>query len=137
MITQLSRVSVIVRDQDEALQWYTEKLRLEKREDQEFAPGMRWLTVATPGQSDVEIVLFKPGPMQSPEDAKTLDGRVGQGPTWVFNTDDCRKDAALLKSRGVKLTGEPEEVPWGVQALFEDLYGNPYVLLEPRPYQPA
>ena len=137
MITQLSRVSVIVRDQDEALKWYTEKLGLEKREDEEFAPGARWLTVAPPSQKDFEIVLFIPGPMHSTEDAKVLEGRVGQGTAWVFNTNDCRQETAALKSRGVKFTQEPEEVPWGVEAIFEDLYGNPYVLLEPHPYNPA
>lgn len=136
MITQLARVSIVVRDYDEALRWYTEKLGLEKREDVEFAPGVRWLTVGARGQKDLEIVLFKPGPpMQSAKDAKALQARVGQAAGMVFFTDNCRQEAEALKSSGVKVTRDAEETPWGVQALFQDLYGNDFVLLEPRAYR--
>ena len=49
------------------------------------------------------------------------------------NSDDCRAQVGDLKNKGVKITLEPEEQPWGVKAVFEDLYGNSHVLLEPRP----
>jgi predicted enzyme related to lactoylglutathione lyase len=58
--------------------------------------------------------------------------RVGKNPIWVFNTDDCRKDHAEMKSRGVKFLAEPEEKPYGIEALFEDLYGNMYSMLQPK-----
>ena len=59
MITLLARVTILVNDQDEALKFYTEKLGLEKRDDNTFAPGMRWLTVMQKGQKEVEIVLME------------------------------------------------------------------------------
>ena len=59
MITSLARVTILVKDQDEALKFYTEKLGLEKRDDNTFAPGMRWLTVAPRGQK--EVVVAFPG----------------------------------------------------------------------------
>lgn len=133
MIDKLAHVSITVRDQDEALQWYTEKLGLEKRmDDSSTMAGFRWVTVAPKGQANVEIVLFQPGFFQDEETTKTLLDRVGQGTMWVFHTEDCRKEYETLSSRGVKFMGPPEEVPWGVQAIFEDLYGNQFLLLQPH-----
>ena len=93
---------------------------------------MRWLTVAPQGQTEVEIVLFTPGSWQDEEATKALLGRVGQGTTWVFNTDDCQKEYETLSARGVKFVSPPQERPYGIEALFEDLYGNGFSLLEPR-----
>jgi predicted enzyme related to lactoylglutathione lyase len=131
MIKRLGHVTVIVRDQDEALRFYTEQLGMEKREDRAMG-AFRWLTVA-PAGSDVAIVLQRPGaPFQSADEAARLLARVGQGTTWVFETDDCKQDHAAMTARGVTFTSAPAELPWGVSAVFEDLYGNRYNLLEPR-----
>jgi predicted enzyme related to lactoylglutathione lyase len=62
--------------------------------------------------------------------------QVGKGTTWVLDTGDCRKTDALLKDRGVKFIQAPETTPWGVQALFVDLYGNPFALMEPSSDRP-
>lgn len=133
MIRQLGRVTILVRDQDEALAFYVEKLGLEKRADQTFGPGMRWLTVAPKGQKEVEIVLQKPMPaLQGEAGARTMVGRIGQGTTWVFFTDDCRAEYELLRSRGVHFSSPPKDQPYGLEALFEDLYGNNFSLLQPR-----
>jgi catechol 2,3-dioxygenase-like lactoylglutathione lyase family enzyme len=131
MLTKLAHVTVIVRDQEEALGFYVDKLGMEKREDRRMGE-FRWLTVAPKG-SDVAIVLQRPAaPFQTPEVAERMLARVGQGTTWVVETDDCRKDYAAMMAKGVKFRGEPEDLPWGVSAVFEDLYGNPYNLLEMR-----
>lgn len=133
LITSLARVTILVRDQDEALRFYTDKLGLEKRADVTFGPGMRWLTVAAKGQKDPEIVLLKPeASMHGEAPAKQLLERVGQGTAWVFFTDDCRKTHETLRSRGVNFLNPPREQPYGVEAVFEDLYGNTFSLLEPR-----
>jgi predicted enzyme related to lactoylglutathione lyase len=133
MITKLTHVTILVRDQDEALRWYSEKLGFEKRADEIFGPGSRWLTVGPKGQKDLEIVLQKPDPaMHGKELANKLQKRIGQGIIWVLHTDNCRKDYETLQSRGVKFVSPPEEMPWGVSAVFEDLYGNPFNLVEPR-----
>jgi predicted enzyme related to lactoylglutathione lyase len=57
---------------------------------------------------------------------------VGKAPGWVITTDDCRQDYEAFKSRGVKFVSPPEELPWGISAVFEDLYGHQHNLLEPR-----
>src|SRR6185437_5100786 len=122
MITRLARVTIYVHDQDEALAFYTEKLGLEKRSDVTFGPGARWLTVAPAGQTDFEILLQSPVPaMHGEEFAQKISERVGQGTTWVFFTDDCRADYETLKGRGVSFSSEPQEQPYGVEAVFQDL----------------
>lgn len=134
MITRLSHITIMVRDQDEALAWYTEKLGFEKRVDTVFGSGFRWLTVAAKGQAHPQVVLQKPSPELHGERAKQMMALVGQGTMWALETDDCRKDFQELSSRGVRFTSPPEEMPWGIMAVFTDLYGNPFTLLEPRAY---
>lgn len=124
-IRRVSHISVIVRDQDEALRWYMGMLGCEKRaDDTETIPGFRWLTVGFADQPDLHIALFKAG--------DDTAHRSGQGTVCVVETDDCRGMYQELSRRGVKFTYEPRDVPWGVSAVFEDLYGNPYNLVEPR-----
>jgi len=130
MSVRLGNVTILVRDYDEALKFFTEALGFEKRRDEKFGPGARWVTVGAPGQ-DVQIVLQKPEPaMHGEENARKLRERIGQNPTWVVVTDDCRKTYELYSSRGVKFTEAPKEMPWGTQAVFKDLYGNSYALVQ-------
>lgn len=138
MITRLARVTIYVHNQEEALRFYTEKLGLEKRSDVEFGPGARWLTVAPIGQSDFEIVLQEPVPaMHGEEFAQTISERVGQGTTWVFFTDDCRAEYETLKGRGATFSSPPQKQPYGIEAVFQDLYGNSFSLLQPAPVPAA
>ena len=131
MINRLAHVTVIVRDQEEALRFYTEKLGMEKRDDRRMGE-FRWLTVAPKG-SDVAIVLQRPSPpFQSAEEASRMLARVGQGTTWVLETDDCRRDHETMVAAGVAFHSAPTDLPWGVSAVFEDLYGNRYNLLQPN-----
>lgn len=133
MIQKLAHVCILVKDYDQALSWYMEKLGFEIRSDHSFGPNYRWITMGLPGQ-DVEIILHK-------ADKNSGDHRlhqVGLTTGWVLHTNHCNKETARLKEMGVKFSLEPEEAPWGTQAVFEDLYGNSFVLLEPRqlPHHP-
>jgi len=133
MIDKLNVVTILVRDQDEALHFYVDKLGFEKRDDEMFGPGIRWLTVAPPRQQEVEIVLQKPEPaMHGEEQAEAMLAMVGKMPTWSFATDDCRATYEALSARGVNFVQPPEERPYGVEALFQDLYGNVFSLLEQK-----
>ena len=133
MINQLNVVTILVHDQDEALRFYTDKLGFEKRADEMFGPGIRWLTVAPPDQEEVEIVLQEPEPaLHGEEQAEAMRGLVGRMPTWSFGTDNCHAAHEALSARGVNFVQPPEERPYGVEALFEDLYGNVFSLLEPK-----
>jgi predicted enzyme related to lactoylglutathione lyase len=125
MLTKIAVVTILVRDQDEALRFYTEKLGLEKMDDMTFGEGNRWLTVTPPGQKEVQIFLQKADSFGA-----NLMDYVGKAPSWAFNTDDCRATYETLKARGVNFLSEPKEQPWGVEAVFEDLYGNKFSVVE-------
>ena len=124
MITGPHHVTVLVRDQEQAVRFYVDILGFEKIADDTFGPGMRWLVVAPKGQAQPHIVLnktFDPA----------MENRIGKLSGWVFHTDNCQATYADLKAKGVKFTEKPTSHVWGVQALFEDLYGNQFVLLQP------
>jgi catechol 2,3-dioxygenase-like lactoylglutathione lyase family enzyme len=127
---RLACITIWVRDYDEALRFYTEKLGFEKKMDETFGPGARWLTVSPKGQ-DMQIVLQKPEPaMHGEARAKEMSERVGKNPTGVLATDDFQKAYETLLARGVKFSSPPKEMQWGKQAVLEDLYGNAYALVE-------
>ena len=120
-IERIACITVAVRDQDEALHWFTEKLGFEKRLDRP-GPGIRFLTVSPRNQPDLQVIL-----------ASWFPEHIGKNPTAVLYTDDCRKTYEELKGRGVVFSEAPEQRPFGLQAIFKDLYGNSYALLEPGP----
>ncbi|HEV3352305.1 MAG TPA: VOC family protein [Acidimicrobiales bacterium] len=119
-----------VHDQQEALDFYTKKLGMEVRADVSF-PEMgefRWLTVAPPGQEDVEIVLMPiPGPPvmdeETAEQVRTVMAKGFAG-TVFLATDDCQKSYEELKGRGVEFTEAPEQRPYGIDSGFRDPSGN-------------
>lgn len=130
MIKQITHVSLLVRDQQEALEWYTSKLGFEKRSDDPFPEGEgRWITVAPADQSEVEVVL-EPPEWGLDADVEAKLQLVGKTPGFVLMTEDCRGDHETLSGRGVKFVSPPEEMPWGISAVFEDLYGHQHNLLE-------
>lgn len=136
MITHLARVTILVRDQDEALRFYTEKLGFEKRADVPMG-ATRWLTVAPTGQREPEIVLQQPDPaFHGEEGAKEMLARVGQNPTWVLATTDCQGDYERLSALGVRFESPPQRQMYGLEAVLLDLYGNSFSLLQ-APAAPA
>lgn len=130
MITHLARVTILVRDQDEALRFYTEKLGFEKRADIPMGTT-RWLTVAPAGQRELEIVLQQPDPAFHGEDgARVMLERVGQNTTWVLATTDCQGDYERLSALGVRFASPPQRQMYGMEAVLLDLYGNSFSLLQ-------
>lgn len=133
MIDRISHVSLVVRDQEEALAWYQGKLGFDVVANEEFPGGDgRWITIAPPAQTELEVVLE---PLSwglagdDPEDKENVIGRNG----FVFSVDDMDATVKELRAQGVTIVSEPEEVPWGLSALIEDLYGNTHNLVEPKP----
>jgi catechol 2,3-dioxygenase-like lactoylglutathione lyase family enzyme len=133
---KLSHVHLWVLDQDAALDWYTNTLGWEVREDvtMEEMGGMRWLTVGPPEQPELEFMLIEPGPPPITEDTskqlKTLLERGALGGV-IFQTDDCRADYERLSKSGVEFTQEPNERFYGVDAAFRDPFGNAFRLVQP------
>ncbi len=129
MITRLSIFSLLVRDQQEALKFYTEKFGFEKRADNEFWGGRRWITVAPQGQKELEFLL-EPIDWLEGEDREKAERVIGNQPSGVFVTDDCRKTYAELVAKGVTSIFAPRGEGWGLEARVADLYGNQFSLVE-------
>jgi uncharacterized glyoxalase superfamily protein PhnB len=125
MLEKVFYTSVLVSDQDRALDFYTNVLGFEQRVDNPLADGSRFLTVGVKGQ-DFMLVLW-PG---TPGQAKPVQGRIPASVT--IETEDCREAYEELKSRGVEFETDVLEQPWGYVAQFEDPDGNRLQLREGR-----
>jgi len=135
---RIANAQLWVDDQDEALEFYTQKVGMEVRADVTL-PEMgdfRWLTVGPPGQEDISIVLMAiPGePVMDGDTAGQVRELMSKGfaGTVFLTTDDCRASYEELKGRGVEFTETPEERPYGVDAGFRDPSGNSLRLTEVR-----
>ena len=140
-IVRVRYVTIVVRDYDEALKWYTNVLGLEKTEEGTFAapaansgavqtPGdKRWIVIAPRGRKDVGIILEIAKPFSPNDSIRNYETRVGTETRWVFEVEDCRRFYDLASKRGIKFVETPVDQPWGVtEAMFEDLYGNVFVV---------
>ncbi len=126
--------SVYVRDQDEALQFYVEKLGFNVHTDARNG-DYRWLTVQHPDQPSFQLGLFAPQPPTVDEaTAQTLREIVAKGamPPLVFVVDDCKASYETMRERGVEFTQEPIERYGNVDASFRDPSGNGWKMLEAR-----
>lgn len=132
MVDQLKFVTIVVRDQDEALEWYADKLGMEKRLDIPLG-DTRWLTIGFPGHAFPEVILQKPSIEEhGPEIFEKKMSQVGNATTWVLSVSDCKGTIETLRSRGVNIVEEPQTLWWGTMALIKDLYGNLFSLVESR-----
>jgi len=136
MIKGLKISTVWVLDQDRAKGFYTEQLGMELRTDMTMGEGgMRWLTVGSPEQPDVELTLMVPGPpAMDPESAEMIKKLVAKGAlgAGALTTDDIQGDYKKLKERGVEFLQEPQERPYGTEAVFRDDSGNWFSFTQPR-----
>ena len=127
MLTGLTITQIYVPDQDQALDFYVGKLGFEVTNDMQFGP-MRWLTVALPGQHDRAILLEKPGPPsmseETAEQVRELIAKGAAGGHLFFRTDDAYKTHAELKEKGVEITEEPVDQPYGIDFGLRDPFGN-------------
>jgi uncharacterized glyoxalase superfamily protein PhnB len=133
---KIANAQLWVHDQDEALDFYTDKLGFEVRSDVtlEEMGNFRWLTVSPPGQEDVAITLMAiPGPPVMDEaTARQVEDLMAKGfsGTVFLTTDDCQADYEQLKARGVEFTEAPEERPYGIDSGFRGPSGNSIRLTE-------
>ena len=136
MFTGINVSQIFVLDQDEALDFYVGKLGLEVHTDQDLG-FMRWLTVCVPGQRDRAILLERPGPPAHDEATAAQVRELvskGAGGGWVgFTTTDARATYDELKAKGVELTEEPTERPYGTDFGLRDPFGNNVRINQPAP----
>ena len=123
MIKDVSLTGIFVNDQEAALDFYTNKLGLEKIQDEPYGEGARWITVS-PAEKRIRIVLKK----AEHGHEKAMVGRSDGAPVLTLGTDDVRAAYEELRARGVRFLGEPYRYPWGLAAILLDQDGNPVLL---------
>ncbi|URK17779.1 VOC family protein [Thalassospira sp. GO-4] len=120
--------ALIVRDYDDAIAFYTDKVGFDLIEDTDMGDGKRWVIVAPTGATETRILLARAsGADQENAIGNQTGGRVG----FFLNTDDFARDHARMTKAGVRFLEAPRHEPYGTVAVFEDLYGNKWDLLEP------
>ncbi len=137
MIQRLSHVTIWVLNQDDAFDFYVNKLGFKVNTDVKMDNGFRWLTVNPPGQPDLEMVLMPVGasPMMDAEATEMLRTLVVKGVlgAGVFSTADCRKTYEELKAKGVEFSQPPTERFYAIEALMKDNSGNWFSLSSANP----
>jgi predicted enzyme related to lactoylglutathione lyase len=136
MITGLGVATVWVLDQDSAKDFFVTKLGLELRRDMTLGEGgMRWVTVGAKDQPELQLTLMVPGPpAHDPESTAQLRALVSKGVlgAGAFTTDDCHATYRELSGRGVQFIQEPQDRPYGIEAIFRDDSGNWFSLTQPH-----
>ncbi|MFF0091253.1 VOC family protein [Streptomyces canus] len=134
MIQGLGIATVWTFDQQRTKAFFTEKLDFEVRSEVSMGE-MTWVTVSAKEQQGVELALMSlDGPGLDPESAEALKKLVGKGVmgAGAFRTDDCGGDYETFRARGVEFIQEPQERPYGIEAIFRDDSGNWYSLTQRR-----
>ena len=134
MTQGVAMLGLYVRDQEEALQFYVEKLGFRVHTDVRNG-DYRWLTVQHPDQPSFQLGLFKPGPPTLDEDSsQMLQELVAKGamPPMLLSVNDCRAAYEQMRERGVEFTQEPVERYGSVDANFRDPSGNGWKLMQAR-----
>lgn len=138
-ITQVSLISVWVKDLEESLAFYTDVLGFEKGQDIRLGEDFRWLTVTHPAQPGLSLHLTTPGPPLSEELVTSINRALDEGvmPGVGLAVDDCQATYEELLAKGVTFLAEPAQRPYGVEALMRDNSGNWLVMVESRDFDPA
>lgn len=131
MSPRIASIALLVRDYDEAIEWFTRALGFELLEDAELDDGKRWVRVAPRASARGGGAALLLARAKDAEQARFV-GRQGGGRVFLFlETDDFARDRAAFEARGVRFVEPTRVEPYGTVAVFEDLYGNRWDLVEP------
>ncbi|MEM7800218.1 MAG: VOC family protein [Chloroflexota bacterium] len=128
MKQSIMHVALVVRDYDEAITFYTETLNFRLVEDiYQPEQDKRWVTVAPPGSSETTLLLARPS---KPGQENYIGNQTGGRVTFFLRTDDFWRDYNEMVAKGIQFVRDPKVESYGTVAVFEDLYGNLWDLIE-------
>lgn len=128
MRQSIAHVALVVRDYDEAIAFFTEKLRFTLVADEfQAEQSKRWVLVAPPGGGGTSLLLARAG---TPEQERFVGDQAGGRVFLFLETDDFDRDHRDMTAAGVRFVRPPQDAPYGRVAVFEDLYGNRWDLVE-------
>ena len=128
MKQSLATISLIVKDYDEAIEFYTKKLHFELIEDTVMTESKRWVVVAPPGSSGCRLLLAK---AVNDEQRSRIGNQTGGRVFLFLHTDNIQRDLDNLKDNSIPIVRGPSNEAYGTVAVFTDLYGNLWDIIEP------
>ncbi len=129
MYQRIAHIALVVKDYDEAIDFYVNKLDFQLLEDTKLDEEKRWVIVAPQGAKECCLLLAKAA---NEEQMKSIGNQAGGRVFLFLFTDNFKRDYEKLKQRNIKFVRPPQEHDYGIVAVFEDLYGNMWDLLEPN-----
>ena len=129
MQQHLAQIALVVRDYDEAIDYYTSKLQFELVEDTDMGKGKRWVLIAPPGGQGCRLLLAKG---KNEEQLQAVGNQSGGRVFLFLHTDDFARDYAYMQQQGVDFTEKPRYEAYGTVVVFRDLYGNLWDFIEPK-----
>ncbi|HEY0020144.1 MAG TPA: VOC family protein [Longimicrobium sp.] len=129
MTQRLAHVALLVRDYDEALAFFTQALGFDLIEDTDLGGGKRWVLVRPPGAAETALLLARAA---TPEQEAAVGNQAGGRVFLFLHTGDFARDHARMRAHGVRFVEEPRDEAYGTVAVFLDLYGNRWDLLQPK-----
>ena len=129
MHQRIAHIALVVRDYDEAIQFYTQQLDFQLLEDTTLSPDKRWVLIAPPGAKECCLLLAKAANEQQ---AASIGNQAGGRVFLFLFTDDFWRDYNKMLESGIHFVRPPKQEEYGLVAVFEDLYGNLWDLLEPN-----
>jgi catechol 2,3-dioxygenase-like lactoylglutathione lyase family enzyme len=128
----IAHITLVVRDYDEAIAFFTQSLGFELIEDTASTDRQgrdkRWVLIASRGARGTQILLAK---AQNEQEASRFGNQTGGRVFLFLHPDDFWRDYRAMREKGVRFVRQPKEEPYGTVAVFEDLYGNKWDLLQP------
>ena len=132
MTLSIGLVTLVVRHYDEAIAFFVDRLGFTLMRDDALGPGKRWVVVAPPGGEGPGLLLAQ---ATDAREAAAVGNQTGGRVGFFLMTDDFWRDHARFEERGILFREPPRSEPYGTVAVFEDLYGNLWDLIEPRSSQ--
>jgi len=129
MHQRIAHIALVVKEYDEAIRFYTEKLGFQLLEDTRLTEEKRWVLVAPPGAKECCLLLAKAANEQQ---AASIGNQTGGRVFLFLFTDDFWRDYNKMLENGITFVRPPNEEAYGLVAVFEDLYGNLWDLLQPN-----
>lgn len=129
---KLAALTLLVKDYDQAGKWYSEKLGFVVRDNKDMRPGKRWVAMFSKDNPEFQIFLLKPGDGYMPVAKDLTADRIGKETFWILHTNDFEAELKRLTANGVSFRSRTYDLGGGgKEIVFEDLYGNLWVLLQP------
>jgi len=127
MKQNITHITLLVNDYDETIAFYTEKLQFSVLENIHGDDGRRWVTLASKGYSGSAFALIK---ATTPEQQERVGNQTGGTVSFFLNTDNIERDLSHFRQHNVSIVRDIVNEPWGKVAIFTDLYGNLWDLIE-------